>query len=548
MATAAKKTKPTLEDYIFDMETRPPDNGKASEGDLWTQLQQKEADLVLAAELGKALLEKNEELAKQQEKIIEEYSTKLENLEQEKHVLRRKLSMAQSDGDQRVLELQADLKEFQTKLEAQEQNVRQAEREKTLLIEELTAQNARLTSQLQEANHLEAQLTAQLQEVRDQYSLRNTSLQDHVSSLESLKDELRLVAEKKSELEKRLQACVRERDALNAALEEASDRIHSLERHAREQETKLQTTIRTLDRLQRENNTLTERLEYAGNQGSPKSTQGPRSLLAEMECEEELDATTEDHQNNQHHLHPIVMEAKAVYKQLKALCGTLKSTHDDDSGLHSDLSLGSMDNTISSQPSDFGLTGASDKEPFRQGMLSATADDLMRSIMALDSVHFKAMLDQARTTNSDQEDELRRRQDIIMELESKLSVLEVELSSALEERDQARKDASQSSLAQDEAVAQARLDRDNAVSRRTKAEVDLAKTRVELMQANGQLLEAIQQKVELSQQLEQWQMDMHELIEEQMKMKLNETNRSKQSKDAPPVPKRTYRILSLFQR
>ncbi|GAB0092282.1 hypothetical protein DMENIID0001_072720 [Sergentomyia squamirostris] len=77
MATAAKKTKPTLEDYIFDMETRPPDAGKP-EGDLWAQLQQKEADLVLAAELGKALLEKNEELAKQQEKIIEEYSTKLE--------------------------------------------------------------------------------------------------------------------------------------------------------------------------------------------------------------------------------------------------------------------------------------------------------------------------------------------------------------------------------------------------------------------------------------------------------------------------------------
>lgn len=78
MAAAAKKNKPTLEDYIFDMETRPPDNGKSADGDLWSQLQQKEADLVLAAELGKALLEKNEELAKQQEKIIEEYSAKLE--------------------------------------------------------------------------------------------------------------------------------------------------------------------------------------------------------------------------------------------------------------------------------------------------------------------------------------------------------------------------------------------------------------------------------------------------------------------------------------
>lgn len=43
------------------------------------------------------------------------------------------------------------------------------------------------------------------------------------------------------------------------------------------------------------------------------------------------------------------------------------------------------------------------------------------------------------------------------------------------------------------------------MSRRNKAEVELAKTRVDLMQANSQLLEAIQQKVELSQQLEQWQ-------------------------------------------
>lgn len=73
------KTKPTLEDYIFDMETRPPDDhGLPNDQDLWTRLEKKESDLLLAAELGKALLEKNEELAKQQEKIIEDYSKKLE--------------------------------------------------------------------------------------------------------------------------------------------------------------------------------------------------------------------------------------------------------------------------------------------------------------------------------------------------------------------------------------------------------------------------------------------------------------------------------------
>ena len=48
------------------------------ESDVYGQLQQKERDLILAAELGKALLEKNEELSKQNEKIAEDFSGKLE--------------------------------------------------------------------------------------------------------------------------------------------------------------------------------------------------------------------------------------------------------------------------------------------------------------------------------------------------------------------------------------------------------------------------------------------------------------------------------------
>lgn len=185
-------------------------------------------------------------------------------------------------------------------------------------------------------------------------------------------------------------------------------------------------------------------------------------------------------------------------------------------------------------------------------MLSSTADDLVRIIMGLDAVHFKSMLEQTRLTCNDQEDELRRRQDRIMDLESKFSVCEVELNSAIEERDRARDDASHGSLAQDDVVTQARADRDAAVARRTKVEVELAKTRVELMQANGQLLESIQQKVELSQQLEQWQMDMQELIDEQMRNKLNDSRikAANNALNSPNVPKKTAtnRLLSLFQR
>lgn len=531
-----RKAQASLEDYIFDMETRPTDRNM-SETDIWTQLQQKEADILLAAELGKALLEKNQELAKQQEKLIEDYSAKLEGLEQEKHILRQKLALAEDESDQRIIELQADLKELKEKLETQETSIRQAEREKALLIDELTSQNSRLTAQIQEANSVELKLTTQLNQLKEQYNSRNSSLQEHVNSLEAIKDELRVVTEKRIELEKRLQNAQHEKDSLAAALEEASDRIHMLERHAREQETKFKGTLQSLDRLQRENNTLTERLESDDAFNTTTQSQGPKSLLHEMECDDEIPQDDQSSgKSNQ-----IFTEARSVYKQLKCLFNSLKSTHDDDSGLHSDLSLESMDNTQSTLPSD-------SREDFRPGMLSAVSDDLTRLVLSLDAAHFKGMLDQTRNLVLEQEEEMKRNQEIIKSLETKLSVNEVELRSACEERDQARNDISQSNSAQDELVAQARQDRDTAVARRTKAEVDLAKIRVELMQANSQLLEAIQQKVELSQQLEQWQMDMQELIEEQMKSKLSATKRKIPS--APPLEKKSssYRLWRLFQR
>lgn len=48
----------------------------------------------------------------------------------------------------------------------QETSIRQNEREKNLLIEELTAQNARLTQQLQAATQTETQLQTKLQDIK----------------------------------------------------------------------------------------------------------------------------------------------------------------------------------------------------------------------------------------------------------------------------------------------------------------------------------------------------------------------------------------------
>ena len=117
------------------------------------------------------------------------------------------------------------------------------------------------------------------------------------------------------------------------------------------------------------------------------------------------------------------------------------------------------------------------------------------------------------------------------------------MKAAEEERDTLREDISNSEAGRDELIKKAWDTRDAAVKRKNNTEVELARTRIDVMQVririyykkmsshlsdivqvNSQLMEAIQQKVELSQQLDQWQLDMQELLEEQMTKKMKVTN------------------------
>lgn len=68
-----------LEDMISDLQARRNSLDRDDDvGDPHELLKQRERDLVLAAELGKALLERNQELTRQGEALTEEYANKLE--------------------------------------------------------------------------------------------------------------------------------------------------------------------------------------------------------------------------------------------------------------------------------------------------------------------------------------------------------------------------------------------------------------------------------------------------------------------------------------
>lgn len=144
-----------------------------------------------------------------------------------------------------------------------------------------------------------------------------------------------------------------------------------------------------------------------------------------------------------------------------------------------------------------------------------------------------------------------------------LSVAEVKLNALEEERDILKSDIENCGAAKDELIKKAWEVRDAAVKRKNNTEIELARTRIDLMQVNSQLLEAIQQKVELSQQLDQWQVDMHELLEDQMVKKMRDQDKNSKKKQASgflsgnasdsgensgEARKKSSKLLSFFQR
>ncbi|KYN21429.1 PREDICTED: bicaudal D-related protein homolog [Trachymyrmex cornetzi] len=553
------QTEPyALEDMISDLQARRHSlDHEDVVQDPAELLKQRERDLVLAAELGKALLERNQELTKQAETLAEEYSAKLESLEQERHLLRRRLEEARDESETRALELQADVESLRSQLEEQNERARRAERDQATLVAELTAQNTRLADQMREAAKQEEQLLAEVKRLRENCALRNTTLQDHVSSLEVLRDEVQLVSAQRTELERRSLELREERARAIAALEEAEERATAMERLGHEAEHRARVAEQERDELASALAAI--EAERRARSGSIQKT--PRSLQAEMECEESGNSLGEQEDGN------LRTEVARATKRLRELCAHLRRG-EDDSGLQSDCDESMLVINLNNSEAE---VGTNDRDTHSSptncpGALIELVEEVYNLALsgrgapgelglAVELHRVREELENSREQCRIQEEELKRRGDTILELTSKLSVCEAELRGAKEERDRARCDIEHSELTKDEIVAKAYKVRDQAVARQNRVEVELARTRIDILQADSQLKEAIKQKIELSQQLEQWQMDMQALLDEHVRSKLTPTSQivatSENSDMSAPARKKrstgsTKKMFGLF--
>merc|ERR1712079_938093 len=88
------------------------------------------------------------------------------------------------------------------------------------------------------------------------------------------------------------------------------------------------------------------------------------------------------------------------------------------------------------------------------------------------------------------EEESKARDNEIKDLLSKLTVTEVQLKAAEEERDTLKSDIENSEAGKDVLIKKAWETRDAAVKRKNNTEIELARTRIDVMQINSQLMEA----------------------------------------------------------
>ncbi|CAO2629383.1 BICD family-like cargo adapter 1 [Lemmus lemmus] len=446
--------------------------------ELLSVIRQKEKDLVLAARLGKALLERNQDMSRQYEQMHKELTDKLEHLEQEKHELRRRFENREGEWEGRVSELETDVKQLQDELERQQVHLREADREKTRAVQELSEQNQRLLDQLNRASEVERQLSMQVHALREDFREKNSSTNQHIIRLESLQAEIKMLSDRKRELEHRLSATLEENDLLQGTVEELQDRVLILERQGHDKDLQLHQSQLELQEVRLSYRQLQVKVEELTEERSLQSSAATStSLLSEIEQSMEAEELEQEREQ-------LRLQLWEAYCQVRYLCSHLRGNDSADSAVSTDSSMDESSETSSAKD-------------VPAGSLRTALSDLKRLI-----------------------------QSIVDGMEPTVTLLSVEMTALKEERDRLRV------ISEDkepkEQLQKAIRDRDEAIAKKNAVELELAKCKVDMMSLNSQLLDAIQQKLNLSQQLEAWQDDMHRVIDRQ----LMDTHLKEQSRPA----------------
>ncbi|KAL3042856.1 hypothetical protein OYC64_020721 [Pagothenia borchgrevinki] len=239
-----------------------------------------ETDLILAAELGQALLEKNEELAAS----LEQREREMEALQQEKHVLHRKLEMNELVSGQREAELTSDLAALRANLEQHHSQGRDRRRDESEQLTQLANHNQRLVEQLAEAVTLEHSLRTELRSIREEMDESSFSRNINFTQIENIQAENKVLLERLSHMDAQLRASQEDSDRLRMERERLRDRLSETQTNLKEKEAEIEQEQGVVFELRSVNRSLQQNSLNLGEDSFLDSRQTePLSLHSEIQ-------------------------------------------------------------------------------------------------------------------------------------------------------------------------------------------------------------------------------------------------------------------------
>ncbi|XP_030218207.1 BICD family-like cargo adapter 2 isoform X2 [Gadus morhua] len=233
---------PSIDDSYFGFSLSIPSTPSSllpGGGDLDGGRGDLEPDLILAAELGQALLEKNEELAAS----LQERERELEVVQQQRHVFQRKLEMNELASGQREAELVADMAVLRVELERHQKDGQDRRRDESDQLTQLANHNQRLVEQLAEAVTLEHTLRTELRALREEVDESSFSRGISFSQQRNMQAENKMLHGRLSHMAEQMGAVQGAGERLRAEREEQRERLADLQARLREKETEAKDTL-----------------------------------------------------------------------------------------------------------------------------------------------------------------------------------------------------------------------------------------------------------------------------------------------------------------
>ncbi|XP_054650241.1 BICD family-like cargo adapter 1 isoform X1 [Dunckerocampus dactyliophorus] len=214
------------EDFFIDYGEEEEIVSYQDPGQLVAALKQKEEEVILAAQLGNALLLENRQLKEQSDKLHEQYADKLEELKQGRHELRLKLESCQSQWESQVGYLERDVRELSSQVQHLAQALCQAERDKTRAQLENSESTQKLKEQLNTAMEVERVMSSELQTLKqDLQQKANHSRPQDEELISAMKEQVLRLTQREQALEERLENLCQENRDLRANLASLNTRL-----------------------------------------------------------------------------------------------------------------------------------------------------------------------------------------------------------------------------------------------------------------------------------------------------------------------------------